>query len=109
MGGKLHWCRGVGDLIEALDKDRAFRPQAIDDVAVVHDLMAHIDGRTMQGKRALDRVDRPHDPGAEAARRAEQHLQRRLLRTDRGHNPDRRGLAPPWAKTGDASVFGWCA
>src|SRR4029079_13824942 len=41
--------------------------QVLDDVAVVHDLVAHIDGRPVLLERALDDLDRAHDAGAETA------------------------------------------
>ena len=42
------------------------------------DLVAHIDRRAMDRERLLDRIDGPDDPGAEAARCAEQDIERRL-------------------------------
>src|SRR5262249_9071658 len=41
--------------------------QAFDHMAVVHDLMAHVDRWTIEGQRALDDVDRPDDARAEAS------------------------------------------
>src|SRR5439155_9672943 len=52
--------------------------EAFDHVTVVYDLVAHIDRRAVAGERLLDRVDGAHDPGAKAARRAQEHLQRGL-------------------------------
>ena len=45
MGGEDHRRVGVGDLVEFLDEDRALGAQALDHVAVVHDLVADIDRR----------------------------------------------------------------
>ena len=78
VGGEDHRRLGVGDFGEFLDEDRALGLQALDHVAVVHDLVADIDRRAIALERLLDRIDRPHHAGAEAARRAEQDLQRRF-------------------------------
>ena len=66
---------GIRHLIEFLDENGALGAQAIDHVAVVHDLVAHIDRRPVNRQRALHRFDGAHHPGAEAARRAQQHLE----------------------------------
>ena len=79
MGGEDHRRVGVGNFVELLDEDRALGLEALDHVAVVYDLVAHIDRRAVAGERPLDRVDGAHDAGAEAARRAQQHLERGLL------------------------------
>src|SRR6516162_7153743 len=69
---------GIRNLVELFHEDGALGLEAFDHVAVVYDLVAHIDRRTVAGERLLDRVDGAHDPGAKAARRAQQHLQRGL-------------------------------
>ena len=85
MRGEDHR-RAVRHLVELLDEHRAQRAQALDDVAVVHDFVAHVDRRAEQLERALDDVDRAIDAGAETARIGEQdphHFAsdaRRLLR-----------------------------
>ena len=55
-------------VLQRLDEARAFRLQRFDHVAIVDDLMAHIDRRAMLGERPLDNVDRPDDAGAKPAR-----------------------------------------
>ena len=61
--------RGAGRHVGQLfDEDGAFRFQVVDDIGVVHDLVAHIDGRAEARQRALDDLDRAVDAGAEAAR-----------------------------------------
>ena len=47
---------------------------SLDDVLVVHDLLAHVDRRAVELERALDGLDGPVDAGAVAARRGEQEL-----------------------------------
>src|SRR5690606_7009000 len=49
-----------------------------DHVAVVDDLMPHIDRRAVAFDRALDDLDRPVDAGTKPARRGDQNRQRRL-------------------------------
>jgi hypothetical protein len=50
------------------------RLQAVDDEAVVDDLVADIDGRPEPLERQLDDLDRAIDSGAEAARRGDQDM-----------------------------------
>jgi hypothetical protein len=54
-------------LIDLVDKHRTLFNEPGHHLLVVHDVMAHIDWRTMQLKRTLDNVDSAHDPGAEPA------------------------------------------
>ena len=75
VGREDHRPVGIGDLVELLDEDRALRLQALDHVAVVHDLVAHIDRRAEALERLLDDLDGAVDAGAEAARGAEQDLE----------------------------------
>ena len=62
----------VGNFIELVDEDRAEFAQAVDDEAVMDDLVPDIDGRAEPLERELDDLDRAVDPGAEAARRRDQ-------------------------------------
>jgi hypothetical protein len=67
--------RGAGRHVgQVLDEDRALGLQVVDDVGVVHDLVAHVDRRAELHQRALDDLDRAVDTGAEATRLGEQHL-----------------------------------
>jgi hypothetical protein len=91
VGGEDHGCLGVRDFVEFLDEDRALGLEALDHIAIVDDLVAHIDRRSIEGEGALDRIDRSHHAGAESARRAQQHLQRGLAGfayVYRGHRQD---------------------
>ena len=65
--------RALGHARLALDEDRAALLEVADDVHVVDDLLAHVDGRPVQLQRSLDGLDRPLDACAESARRGEQH------------------------------------
>jgi hypothetical protein len=57
-----------------VDEDRPARAQLLDDVLVVHDLLAHVHGCAVQVERPLDRLHGPVDAGAVAARLGEQQL-----------------------------------
>ena len=62
----------VGYLVELFDEDGAARAQRLDHVAVVHDLVAHVDGGAEVLERPLDDLDGPIDSGTEAAGIGEQ-------------------------------------
>jgi hypothetical protein len=66
------------DLVEFLDKDRAFRLQTVDDEFVVNDLMAHIDRAAVFLQGQFDDLYGPVDACAKAARRAQKHGKLRL-------------------------------
>ena len=68
----------VGRLLELLDEDGALVTQAVDDVAVMHDLVPDIDGCAPFLERHLDDLDGAIDAGAESARRGEIEGERRL-------------------------------
>ncbi len=69
-----HGDRAVGDLVELVDEARALGAQVLDHVLVVHDFVAHVDGRAVEFKRAFDDGNRALDPGAKAARLGKQDL-----------------------------------
>ena len=94
MGGEDHRRRRWGDLGKIIDEDRTLALQALDDEAVVHDLVAHIDGRPIERKGPLDGVDRPHDAGAKAARRAKKNIEARPFGV--GHLRGFRSLRAEW-------------
>ena len=76
VGGE-HRHRALGDrVVELLDEDRAAGAQLLDHVLVVDDLLAHVDGRSVQLQGALDRLHGAVDAGAVAARRGEEQLLR---------------------------------
>ena len=70
--GPRHAVRGedhsgtVGYLVQFFDEHGALFAQVGDDIVVVDDLVAHIDGRAVQGQRPLDDGDGAVHPGAEA-------------------------------------------
>ena len=72
--------RAVRHFAELLDEARALGDQALDDMAVVHDLVAHIDRRAVFLQRQLDDVDRAHDARTESARLGQNDLQAVLHR-----------------------------
>ena len=58
----------LGNLGLLLDEDRAALAQLLDDVLVVDDLLADVDGRAVDVERVLDRLHGAVDPGAVTAR-----------------------------------------
>ncbi len=69
---------GVGDFREFLDENRALGPQAVDDIAVMHDLVADIDRWTIDLQGLFHSIDGTDDAGAEATRRTQQNGEGRL-------------------------------
>ena len=72
-----HADRALGHVLLGLDEDGATLLEAPHDVDVVHDLLAHVDGRTVLLEQALDRVDSALHPRAVPARAGEQQSARR--------------------------------
>jgi hypothetical protein len=64
----------LGHLGLLLHEDRAPLAQLLDHVLVVHDLLAHVDGRAVQLERVLDRLHGAVDARAVAARSGQQQL-----------------------------------
>ena len=73
VGGENHRA-ALGHVELGVDEDRAPVGKLGDDVAVVHDLLAHVDRRAEMVERPLDRVHGPVDAGAVAARRCQHEL-----------------------------------
>ena len=68
MGRKHHRRVGtIGDFSQFLDENRALGFQAVDDIAVMDDLVADIDRRAIDGERPFHGIDGPNHAGAEAA------------------------------------------
>src|SRR4051794_16941454 len=64
--GAEHDGRALGHLVGLLDEHRAALLQRLDDVLVVHDLLAHVDRRAVGLQRLLDRDHGPVDARAVA-------------------------------------------
>ena len=79
MGRENHRRLGVGNFRQLFDENRALGLEHLDDVAVVNDLMPHVNGRPENRQRALHGVDGALDPGAKAARRTKKNFERRFL------------------------------
>ena len=58
----------VGNFRQLFDKNRALPAQFFHHMAVVHDLVAHVNRRPEQLQRAFDHIDGAVHPGAESAR-----------------------------------------
>jgi hypothetical protein len=69
-GDRALWDR----VVELVDEDRPALAQLLDDVLVVHDLLAHVDGRAVEVERVLDGLHGTVDPRAVAARCGQQQL-----------------------------------
>ena len=67
MGGE-HRHRAFGHFVQFLDKAGALALERVHHMAVMDDLMAHIDGLAKLIERLFDDVDGAHHPGTEAAR-----------------------------------------
>ena len=80
-------------VLQGLDKARAFRLERFDHVAIVDDLMAHIDRSAMLGQRSLDNIDRPNNASAKPAR---------LGKNDLHSLPSRRSLDGARLMTGSS-------
>ncbi len=65
----------IGHFVQLLDEHRAVGAQLVDDIAVVHDFVPHVDRRAERFQRALDDGDGAIDAGAEAAGIGEQDVQ----------------------------------
>ncbi len=73
MRGEDHGCPGRY-LVELLDEDGATTGKISNDVAVVDDLLTHVDRRPVHLQCPLDNLDRPFDSGAERPGLGKQHL-----------------------------------
>ena len=61
-------------VVQLIDEDRASVAELLDDVLIVDDLLAHLNGRAVGFERALDRLDGAVNSGAVAARGGKQDL-----------------------------------
>jgi len=71
--------RPCGHFREVFDEARAFCAQALDDMAVVNDLVSNVDRGAKLRERLLDDVDGPDHAGAKAARLREHYPHRSVL------------------------------
>src|SRR6266540_1258746 len=85
VGGEDHG-RAVRHLVEFVDEPNPSLLESAHDVEVVNDLLAHVERRIDALERQVDHVDRPHDSGAEAARRGEQDPLRKARRCGVAHD-----------------------
>ena len=73
MGGEHHG-GAHRDVLELVDEDRTTLLEALDDVLVVHDLLAHVDRRAVEIEGLLHRDDRTIHSRAVAAWSRQQDL-----------------------------------
>ncbi len=72
--GAEHDRASVWNLIQLVDENRTHSAQPIDDIAVVDDLVAHVDRCAEALERELDDLDRAVHAGAESARIGDKDL-----------------------------------
>ena len=91
-------------VVQLLDEDGPLVAQAVDDVAVMDDLVAHVDGRAPFLERHLHDLDGAVDARAEAARRGQIQRERRFGPfVQHGHIPSASHLwAGGWSVQGAA-------
>src|SRR5687768_6795457 len=65
----------VGDFVELVDEHRPLGRERVDHIAVVDDLVAHIDRGAEALERELDDLDGTVDPGAESARGRDEDME----------------------------------
>ena len=65
----------IRHVVHFLDENRALGAQAFDDVLVVHEFVADVDGRAVDFQGAFDDFDGAFDAGAETARAGQQDSQ----------------------------------
>ena len=66
------------DVFDVFDEASALVAQTVDNVLVVDNFVANVDGRTIDLERSFDDVDGPDDSGTESSRLCEQDMQRLL-------------------------------
>ena len=90
MGREDHRRAGVGNFVEFLDEDRAFGLEALDHVAVVHDLVAHIDGRAVSASacstESIARTTPAQNPRGEQSSTLQRRLFGRIGRCSSGRH-----------------------
>ena len=89
--------RPLGDLVELLHEDRTALLEPVDDVLVVDDLLAHIDGGTVEIQSLLYRHHGAVDARAVAARSCEEDFAGHISIVWCAGRPGIRGRSlPPW-------------
>src|SRR5579862_499506 len=61
--GRIDDALAIGHVVNFMDKNRALFCQLVDNIAIMNDLAAHIDGRTESLQGNFDDVDGAHYPG----------------------------------------------
>jgi hypothetical protein len=79
MCRKDHWRSGFWNFVQLLHKYGAFGLQGFDDVAIVDDLMAHVDRGAEALERQLDNLYGAVHAGAEATRCGQENGKWRAL------------------------------
>ena len=75
MCRKDHGSIRFRDFVKLLHKNGAFASEGLDDVTVVDDFVAHVDGSSELLQRHFDDLDRAVDPRTEATRSRQENLE----------------------------------
>jgi hypothetical protein len=86
----------VRHFVEFLDETRAFVPQIVDDVPIVNDFVAHVDGRAMPFEGPIDDFDRTDHARTKAAGLSKDDTHIRANSDWRGFRVSRRGGVRPF-------------
>ena len=73
MGAENRHC-SLGHFVQILDEARAFRLERFDDMAIMNDLVAHVDRGAVLDQRPLDNIDRADNPRAKPPRLCKNNL-----------------------------------
>ena len=73
MGTENHRAT-IRHLVQFIDKHGTARPQTFDNMAIMHDFMAHIDRGTKQLQCAFDNLDSTINTGTKTARICENNF-----------------------------------
>ena len=82
MGRENHGRRAIRHLAQLVNKHRSFAPQALDHIFVMNNFMTHINRRAVKRQGLLNRINRPHNACAKAARRTQKNIQDRFRHQD---------------------------
>jgi hypothetical protein len=101
---------GIGrDFVQVFNETRAFRLQAIDDITIVDDLVAHVDRPLARGECALHDIDGSDNARAKATRLRQNyfHAETPVLRcaTAVFRNPELRFKRGAWRAGPEHAVY----
>ena len=72
--GAVNDAHSLGNIVDVIDKDRAFFGEFVDYVTIVHNFFANVDRSAKGIEGYIHHIDRTHHTGTETARFEEQNL-----------------------------------